>query len=87
MREKCPNTELFLVRIWLEYRKIRTRNNSIFGHFPRNDIYHEDHLHLLSIFDFELPEIYFDEKHVIQNQKKMDLNRLGRRCENFNDLD
>ena len=49
LREKCPNTELFLVRIFLhsdwirrntvslriqsEYRKIRTRNNSVFGHF------------------------------------------------------
>ena len=46
---KCPNTGLFLVRIFLhldwirrltvnlriqsEYRKIRTRNNSAFGHF------------------------------------------------------
>ena len=54
LREKCPNTELFLVRpyfpvfglnteiyevnlrIQSEYRKIRTRNNSVFGHFsPR----------------------------------------------------
>ena len=36
LREKCPNTELFLVRIQYEYRKIRTRNNSIFGHFSRS---------------------------------------------------
>ena len=28
LREKCPNTELFLVRIQSEYRKIRTRNSS-----------------------------------------------------------
>ena len=49
LREKCPNTELFLVRvscirtkykdlqnlrIQSEYRKIRTRNNYVFGHFP-----------------------------------------------------
>ena len=45
--EKCPNTELFLVRIFLyippvsvhiqaEYRKIRTKNNSVFGHFPHS---------------------------------------------------
>ena len=35
--EKCPNTELFLVRIFLsEYRKIRTRNNSVFGQFSRS---------------------------------------------------
>ena len=36
LREKCPNTELFLVRIQSEYRKIRTRNNSVFGHFSRS---------------------------------------------------
>ena len=38
LREKCPNTELFLVLIFLystEYRKIRTRNNSVFGRFSR----------------------------------------------------
>ena len=49
--EKCPNTELFLVRIfphseWIQRdrkylrihascRKIRTRNNSVFGHFTQ----------------------------------------------------
>ena len=32
LREKCPNTELFLVWIW----KIRTRNNSVFEHFLRS---------------------------------------------------
>ena len=51
LREKCPNTELFLVRIYLysdwiwrftplriqqEYKKIRTRNNSVFGHFSHS---------------------------------------------------
>ena len=69
LREKCPNTELFLVRIFLyldwiwrftsvqirsyfwsvffciyevnlciqyKYRKILTRNNSVFGHFSRS---------------------------------------------------
>ena len=43
--EKCPNTELFLVRIFphlerirrdCRYGKIRTRNNSVFGHFSRS---------------------------------------------------
>ena len=38
LREKCPNTELFLVRIQSEYRKIRTRNNPVFGHFSRSVI-------------------------------------------------
>ena len=49
LREKCPNTELFLVRIFLysdwilrislfqsECGKIPTRNNSLFGHFSRS---------------------------------------------------
>ena len=36
LREKCPNTELFLVRIQSEYRKIRTRKDSVFGHFVRS---------------------------------------------------
>ena len=45
--EKCPNTEFFLVRIFLysevnlqiqfEYRKIWTRKNSVSGHFSRSD--------------------------------------------------
>ena len=40
LREKCPNTELFLVRIFLySYRKILTRNNSVFRHFSRSVIY------------------------------------------------
>ena len=37
LREKCPDTELFLVRIQSEYRKIRTRNNSVFGHSSRSE--------------------------------------------------
>ena len=48
LREKCPNTELFLVRIFLysdwirsiqskcRIRIIRTRNKSVFGHFSRS---------------------------------------------------
>ena len=38
-REKCPNAELFLVRIFLYSDWIRTRNNSVFGHFSRSEIY------------------------------------------------
>ena len=48
LHEKCPNTELFLVRIFhirtkygeilqSECGKIRTRNNSVFGHLSRSD--------------------------------------------------
>ena len=33
LREKCPNKEFFLVPIQSEYRKIRTRKNSVFEHF------------------------------------------------------
>ena len=34
LREKCPNTELFLVRIQSKCGKIFTIKNVIFGHFP-----------------------------------------------------
>ena len=33
----CPNTEFFLVRIQSECGKIRTRKNSVFGHFSRSE--------------------------------------------------
>ena len=33
---KCPNTQLFLVGIQSECGKIRTRNNSVFGHSSRS---------------------------------------------------
>ena len=36
LREKCPHTEFFLVRIQSECGKIQTRKNSVFGHFSRN---------------------------------------------------
>ena len=39
MREKCPNMELFLVRIQSEYGKIRTRKNSVFGHFSGSVVF------------------------------------------------
>ena len=38
LREKCPNTELFLVRILLYSDWIRTRNNSVFGNFSHSVI-------------------------------------------------
>ena len=37
LRKKCPNTELFLVLIFLYSVQIRTRNNSLFGHFSRTE--------------------------------------------------
>ena len=36
LREKCPDTEYFLVRIQSESRKIQTRKYSAFGHFSRS---------------------------------------------------
>ena len=39
LREKCPNTELFLVRIFLISVRIQEntdKNNSVFGHFSRS---------------------------------------------------
>ena len=38
LRENCPNTEFFLVRIFLhsnQIQEIRTRKNSVFGRFSR----------------------------------------------------
>ena len=59
LREKCPNTELSLVRFScmrtehgilrskspysVRIRKIRTRNNSVFGHFSRSVGFPENH--------------------------------------------
>ena len=39
LREKCPNTEFFLVRIQSKCGKIRTRKNPVFGHFSRSDLF------------------------------------------------
>ena len=36
LREKCPNTKFFLVRIQPKYEKLRTRKSSVFGHFSRS---------------------------------------------------
>ena len=38
--EICPNTEFFLVRIQSDCGKIRTRKNSVFGHFSRSENIH-----------------------------------------------
>ena len=39
LREKCPNMEFFLVRIFLYSDWIRTRKNSVFAHFSRSVTY------------------------------------------------
>ena len=47
--EKCPNTQFFLVRIQSEYRKMRTRKNSVFGHFSRSDEVGKSNFYLTKI--------------------------------------
>ena len=49
LREKCPNTELFLVRIFTNLDGIRTRSNSVFGHFHVV----KDLTELLELFSFD----------------------------------
>ena len=39
LRGKCPNTEFFLIGIFLYSNWIRTRKNSVFGHFSRSGSY------------------------------------------------
>ena len=41
LREKCPDSEFFLVRIQFEYSvgKYRPEKNSVFGQFSRSDCY------------------------------------------------
>ena len=44
MREKCPNTEFFLVRSFphSECEKIWIRKNSVLGHFSRSEYFATD---------------------------------------------
>ena len=41
LRGKCPNAEFFPVRIPSEYRKIRTRKNSVFADSSRSVIFND----------------------------------------------
>ena len=47
LREKYPNTEFFMVRIFRhsDCGKIRTRKNSVFGHFSRSNEVHNSSFH------------------------------------------
>ena len=56
LREKGPNAELFLVRIQTEYRKIRTRNNSVFEYFLRSEYFKQ------CIFFQQKPVSYLRDK-------------------------
>ena len=78
LRGKCPNTKLFLVRIFLyqsEYRKIRTRNNSVLGHFSRSDIdikittkklNLQSHITLISAVQLETKQIQKTQKEKLR---------------------
>ena len=71
--EKCPNTELFLVRIQSVCGKIWTRNNLVFGHFSCSDIlanlYIYTHLfnlvpkeiHMICIFNINIIRKSYDK--------------------------
>ena len=56
--EKCPNTEIFLVRISrirTEFGKIRTRKNSVFGQFSRS----------ISLRVLDLHKFYHPNRNVV----------------------
>ena len=48
LREKCANTELFLICIQSESEKIRTRNNSVSGHFSRSQCCYDNTIKIFS---------------------------------------
>ena len=64
LREKCPNTEFFLVRIQSECEKIRTWKNSVFGHFLRSG-WIFDYLHAKVILNGKDAH----DKHTVINEK------------------
>ena len=47
--ENCPNTKFFLLRIQHECEKIRTRKNSVFGHFSRSVCVFKSLLYIFNI--------------------------------------
>ena len=62
--EKCPNTELFLVRIsriWTQYGKIRTRKNSAFEKF----------LHSVGDFNLTIENKHLEELFNLSNLKSL----------------
>ena len=59
LHEKCPNTEFILVRIQSEYRKIRIRNNSVFGHFSRSELLLLLKYHVFLVSDLHQELRYF----------------------------
>ena len=54
LREMCPNTKFFLVRIQSERGKIRARKISVFGHFSRSACFHSSIICVLIQMYFNL---------------------------------
>ena len=57
LREKCPNSELFLVRIFPHSDWIRARNNSVFGHFHAVRALRFPHRYNLKYFSDDLEKL------------------------------
>ena len=50
VRTHCLKSVQIRSFCWIEYRKIRSRNNSVFGHFLRSDIYFSLRHYRIDIF-------------------------------------
>ena len=76
LREKCPNTEFFfgpyIPRIQFECGKIRTRKNSVFGHFcpylPSGLFLHEKNNHRFPCDSVLILE-YIDPVNYVKNDQ------------------
>ena len=81
LREKCPNTES--ISPYSEYRKIRTRNNSVSGHFSRSVIvtWNENKRnYLLSNIMSKRQSIFYRKLHHIFSQMR----KKPQPCRNLN---
>ena len=66
LREMCSNTEFFLVRVFLSsdwYRKIRTRKDSVFGHFSRRV--------QVSVFLWSWENLFWEKANIMLPTRKL----------------
>ena len=91
--EKCPRTDFFLFRIQSEKRKIRARNNSVFGHFSRNrnGLIELQLIELQIFFLNTIFRISFETWHtiiymeIVKNHRKTNFRIVGANfCKNLN---
>ena len=74
LREKCLNTEFFLS----EYRKMRTRKNSVSGHFSRSVSYRSSNLSFIALKTMQLlVQIPFSDKFSPKNQNCQIILKFG----------